>query len=65
MYKTVYDLTQEELNELKAAYFFADDIDDEILGDISSLEDIPNDFILNYYNGISFTDDDFFCNISY
>jgi hypothetical protein len=65
MYKTVCELTQEELNELKARYFFQDDIDNEILGDIAYPEDIPNDFIINYYSDTLFTDDDFFCNILY
>lgn len=63
MYKTVHELTQEELNELKAAYFFENIINDENLKDISTPENITNDFIINYYDGILFTNDDFFCNI--
>lgn len=62
MYKTVYDLTAEELDELRANLFLDAKMDDEILGDISSYDEIPDDVVLAHYDGIMFTEDDFFCN---
>lgn len=63
MYKTVYDLDKEELNELKDSMFWADDVDEEILNGINYYWEIPDEVIYNYYNGISFVDEDFMCNI--
>lgn len=63
MYKTVYDLNKEELNELKDSMFWADDVDEEILNGINYYWEIPDEVIYNYYNGISFVDEDFMCNI--
>lgn len=63
MYKTVYDLNREELNELKDSMFWADDTDEEILNGINYYWEIPDEVIYNHYNGISFVDEDFMCNI--
>lgn len=63
MYKTVYDLNREELNELKDSMFLADDADEEILNSINYYWEIPDEVIYNHYNGISFVDEDFMCNI--
>lgn len=63
MYKTVYDLNREELNELKDSMFWADDADEEILNGINYYWEIPDEVIYNHYNGISFVDEDFMCNI--
>lgn len=63
MYKTVYDLDKEELNELKDSMFWADDVDEEILNGINYYWEIPDEVIYNYYNGISFVDEDFMCNV--
>ena len=60
---TVHELSQRELDELKVAYFYSEDVDDEILGEITSWDEIPNDVIFNHYEGIWFVKDDFFCNI--
>lgn len=61
MYKTVYDLSREELDELKTSYYdqlqYTDDANTFLCYDA-----IPDDVIFNHYAGISFTDDDFFCN---
>lgn len=62
MYKTVYDLTLDELSELKTAYFYNPENDDTIPDYICFPEAIPNDIIYNNYDGIIFTTDDFFCN---
>ena len=56
MYKTVYDLNREELNELKDSMFWADDTDEEILNGINYYWEIPDEVIYNHYNGISFVD---------
>lgn len=78
MYKSVTELTREELNELKENYFIELlDAGEEaiILGDewneeecpLSELPDaaefIPDEFIFEHYAGISFSADDFFCNL--
>lgn len=59
---TVYELSQRELEELKLAYFLSEDVDDEILDEITSWDEIPNDVIFNHYEGICFVKDDFLCN---
>ena len=65
-YKTVYDLTDNEFEELKQTYFWQlidDDPDgEEVLGDITSWEELPDDVIREHYDGICFVEDDFFCN---
>ena len=62
MYKTVYDLTNEQITELKEAFFWQCMTEDEdILGDISYSWEIPDNVIYNHYSGITFVDDDFCC----
>lgn len=64
MYMTVYDLNREQLDELKETYFsqLIDTGDrDEILGNVTCSENIPDEVIFNHYDGISFTSEDFFC----
>lgn len=72
--KTVKDLSREELDELKETYFWQlQDDDDEVLWainnsdekDIEGINDpseIPDSVIINHYDGITFVEDDFFCN---
>jgi len=59
--KTVHDLSREELDELKMAYYdqlqYTDDADSFLCYDA-----IPNSVIFEHYDGISFVNDDFFCN---
>ena len=71
MYKTVYDFTREELNELKEAYFYDEEIKEPIMynhwltGELVPVlfaGDIPDDIIFEHYKDVSFVDDDFFCN---
>jgi hypothetical protein len=63
--RTVDELTQDELEELRESYFYQlEDTDNEVLGDnITSAEMIPMENIIAHYEGISFTEEDFFCNI--
>ncbi len=63
MYRTVYDLNRAEIEELKDAYFWSDETDEEILGDISAPWEIPDEVIYEHFDGISFVEEDFFCNI--
>ena len=62
MYRTVYELTAEELDELRSNMFWSDDMDEDILGDIDCYSDIPDSAVYAHYDGISFVEDDFFCN---
>ncbi len=66
---TVDELTREQLDELKQSYAtqLADcGENNEILG-ISykelpeAAENIPDEVIFNHYEGVTFTEDDFFC----
>ncbi len=59
--RTVFELTQEELEELRETYF--EQLESDVLDDIDRAEDIPMDVIMNHYEGISFCSDDFFCNL--
>ena len=57
----VRDLTKEQLQELKEAYFWQEETQ-EILGDdITSPEEIPDDVIFHHYEDVVFVDDDFLC----
>ena len=61
--KTVNDLSRDELDELKENYFWQlQDNDEEVLSSINSPSEIPDSVILEHYDGISFVEDDFFCN---
>ena len=65
--KTVYDLTPEEMQELKARY-----LDNHLLevenrtasyGELANAADIvPDEIIFDTYGHYTFSDDDFFCN---
>ena len=62
--KTVYDLTENELVELRDNYFNQLlDTDPEVLGDITEAEQIAFEDIENHYSEVSFVDEDFFCNL--
>ena len=57
---TVRELSEEQLEELKWSYF--DDIllwEDECLW--TCPWEIPNEIIINYYDGVYFVNDDFAC----
>lgn len=57
MYRTVKELSREELDELKETY--AEQEDSIFRG----AWEVPDDVILNHYEGIMFVDEDFFCNL--
>lgn len=58
---TVYDLTKEELEELKTALFYEQD-EIEVFQGIQYPSEIPDDFVYQHYDGVTFVKDDFFCN---
>lgn len=59
--KTVYDLTQEQLEELKNSFFWQDETQDILEGEYTAPEQIPDNIIFEHYSGVCFSDDDFFC----
>ena len=58
---SVYELTRNQLDELKTAYFYQDEVQDILSENIVYPEQIPDDIIFNHYDGIEFVDEDFFC----
>lgn len=66
--RNVSELNEYELEELRDNYY-QEHLDDgsleEIFGfDVSSPEFIPIDVVKVYYSDVTFTEDDFFCNIN-
>ena len=61
MYRTVHELNEEELLELKYAYHdmlqYTDDAET-----FRMPEEIPDAVVLEHYDGLLFEDEDFFCN---
>ncbi len=57
----VTELNRDELDELKQTY--ASERNNNIsYGELMDALDIPDDVIFECYDGIEFTEDDFFCN---
>ena len=52
MYKSVHELNQEELEELTQTYM-----------DNNNLDEVSYEEVKEYYSGVSFTKDDFWCNL--
>lgn len=62
MFKTVYDLTDDELLELKYAY--QDELQNtDDAETFTCPEDIPDEVVLDHYDGCLFDESDFSCNI--
>ena len=60
----VTELRQEELEELRAAYYEQLlEMDEEVLGDIDCAEGIDMSNVIAHYEGTYFVEEDFFCNI--
>ena len=57
----VRDLTREQLDELKEAYFWQDETQDILPDNIVYPTQIPDDVIFEHYSGICFVKDDFWC----
>lgn len=67
---TIYELTQDEKEELKSNLFWgaseADKLDEhekKTLDRAKTCSDIPDAIIFHAYSGYEFSKDDFFCNI--
>ena len=66
--KSVHELTQNELEELRSRWFSQHEDDgslEEVMdmeGEINE-EDIPMDIVKTYYEGTFFVEEDFFCNL--
>lgn len=66
--KTVQELTQDELEELRSRWFMQHEDDgslEEVLGDLypCNEEDIDMSLIITYYEDTFFVEEDFFCNL--
>lgn len=59
MYKSVYDLSPAEMEELKQSFFYQDETQDIIQGAFDCPEQIPDEIILEHYDGVYFVEDDF------
>ena len=61
MYMTVEDLNREQLNELKEIYFLQlKDCDEDVLGDVTCAEEIPDEVIFNHFGGVMFAEEYFY-----
>ena len=65
--KTVHDLNQNELEELRSRWYHQH-LDDgsleEVMGkEIESEEEVPMDIVIAYYEDTYFVEEDFWCNI--
>lgn len=59
-YKTVWDLTEDELDELRMARYY--EMDDEQAQYYFDWDEIPNDVLFDRYDGVCFVPEDFLCN---
>jgi hypothetical protein len=66
MYRSVEELNQNELQELRSRLFHQlldDGSLNEVMGkEIDSEEEIPMDFVKTHYADTSFVEEDFWCN---
>ena len=58
---TVKELSREQLNELKSAFFWQEETMHLVPENVWHEEDIPDETIFEYYTGTEFVEDDFFC----
>lgn len=52
---SVNELNQNQIDELKLTYLY------DVENHYTCAEEIPNEVIFDYYSGIDFVNDDFFC----
>jgi hypothetical protein len=67
MYRSVEELTQNELQELRSRLFHQlldDGSLDEVMGKEVNEEEIPMDFVKTHYADTSFVEEDFWCNLT-
>ena len=58
---TVRELSREQLNELKSAFYWQEETMHLVPENVLWAEDIPDETIFEYYAGTEFVEDDFFC----
>lgn len=58
----VRELSRFQLNALKESYI-CETVDSPSWEDLANAENIPDSVIFDYYSGIHFVDDDFFCTV--
>jgi len=63
MYKTSYDLSIEEMEELKESLYY--ELLDNGTIDINDFDGVTEEMVHEYYDGVSFVEDNFFCNNEY
>lgn len=62
--RTVHELTQDELEELRYNYFnYLLDNDPDKLDTVFLPNQMRMDYVIKKHEGIMFTDEDFFCNL--
>jgi hypothetical protein len=63
--KTVYELSNMELEELRESYFYQleERGEFEVLNSITNPEEIDMSNIIDHYKGVFFVEEDFFCNL--
>lgn len=59
MLLTVYDLTAEQLKQVKEAFFDQDETQDILPEEITKPEQIPDEIILEHYSEMIFNSEDF------
>ena len=59
---SVQELTRDQLSDLKQAYI-SELTDAPTWGDLAAADNIPDETIFLYYEGVVFVPDDFFCTI--
>jgi hypothetical protein len=68
MYRSVEELNQNELQELRSRLFHQlldDGSLDEVMGkEVNDKEEIPMDFVKTHYADTSFVEEDFWCNLT-
>ena len=68
MYRSVEELNENELQELRSRLFHQlldDGSLNEVMGkEIDDEDDITMDFVKDYYADTSFVEEDFFCNLT-
>jgi len=68
MYRSVEELTQNELQELRSNLYHQlldDGSLNEVMGkEVNEEVEIPMDFVKEYYADTTFVEEDFFCNLT-
>ena len=68
MYRSVEELNQNELQELRSRLYYQlldDGSLNEVMGkEVNDEDDIPMDLVKSHYADTSFVEEDFFCNLT-